>query len=562
MDLDSLGRTTELIKWIFDVINWAFDISVPAIFIGGLFIAVIVYTKKKVDKEGSAKGVYLGMVLALEMLLLVTVIYLLPKLIAPLPLVTDDAAAIRWTIIILTVTPGWFFFTRGYSKMRGVISVLFLLVTFYVGWLYNRWVGIILVSMPILMVYYHVIQKTAQVIYPVSDPDDKREALLKGQMFLFHLLGIQYPIWMPISKTAREFDVGIDGDTTRDMGTPGMIWTWPHQTVGSSIGIAFNKVDGPGVVFTRKYERPVALVDMRTQLRVTVVNTVTKDGMDVPAVVFSAFAIDRETWPKSDWSRVDFSRLKFRIGRDYKIDHTEGSYPYSSGRIRSALSTYGIMVPEKVVEGKRVPVYWDDWVMTQVEHVTRQVVSERSLDELWRPRKDGLGMSALDEMAGELKKQLIPKLEQVGVQLFTARIVNYQLDESMGEDGAGSERVKNGTGEKKNHIAQRNIKTWSSYWQQRITAAQTEVEFVYRQEIEKAHAYSKSVLLSAIADSITKAYEIRKDLPRHVIAQYFIHALEEYIKRTPGVNIKDAKERIEKIKELMLYSTSEESESE
>ena len=212
------------------------------------------------------------------------------------------------------------------------------------------------------------------------------------------------------------------------------------------------------------------------------------------------------------------------------------------------------------------PVYWDDWVVAQVEHATRQVVSERSLDELWRPRMDGRGASALNEMSEELNKLLTPQLRGFGVQLFIARIVNYKLedeaDEAHGEKKESDNGKKNGREEdKQNHIARQNINTWKSYWEQRIFEAKTEVEFIFRQEIEKAHAYSKSVLLSAIADSITKAHSIREDLPRHVIAQYFIHALEEYIRRTPGVNIKDAKARIDKIKEYMLYSTSRDSES-
>lgn len=562
MDPGSPEGTIVLIKWIFDVTNWVFDSFLPMILIGGLFIAVIVYTRNKINKEGPAKGAYLGVVLALEMFLGITVIYILPKLLALLPWVTDDTATIRW-IIFLAVIPGWFFFTREYSKLRGAISVSFILVIFFIGWLFNRWVGILAVSLPISLILYLFVGKTAQVIYPTSNPDDKRESRLKTQMFLSYLFGIQYPVWMPRSRTDREFDMRIAGDTKRDIGMPGMIWSWPHQAIGSSIGIEFKRVDGPGALFTGQYEKPVALVDLRLQLRSATVNTVTKDGMEIPAVVIAAFAIDKDKWPKAEWSRADLLRIKRRVGRDYKIDHMEGSFPYSAGRIRAAISTYGVLVMDGTKGIKQEPVYWDDWVMAQVEHVTRQVVSERSLDELWRPKKDERGTSALNEMSDELKKLLTPQLQEFGVQLYLARIVNYKLedvvDEASGnDDGKQNDREE----ERQNQIAQQNIKTWKSYWEQRIIEAQTEVEFIYRQEIEKAHAYSKSVLLSAIADSITKAYEIRKDLPRYVIAQYFIHALEEYIKRTPGVNIKDAKARIDKIKEYMLYSTSGESKGE
>lgn len=588
MGPDSPGGTINIIQWLFDVINWAFDSFLPMILIGGLFVAVVIYTRNKIQKEGSAKGMYLGTVLTLEMFLLITVIYLLPKLIALLPWVTDDTAAIRWTITFVMVVPSWYFFTKDTSQWRGAQFLSFILATFLIGWLFNRWVGILAISLPISLIWYLVIHRIAQVIYPVSCPDDKKEARQKTRMFISYLLGVQYPVWMPKSRADHEFDERIKGDTRRDMGMPGMIWSWPHQAIGSSIGIEFNKVDGPGVVFTGQYEKPVALVDLRMQLRSTTVKTVTKDGMEIPAVVIAAFAMDQERWPKAEWSRADFSRLKHRIGKDYKIDRTEGSFQYSTGRIKAALGTHGVMVPGETKDKNHKPLNWDDWVVAQVEHVTRQVVSERSLDELWRPQNDGRGASALNEMSDEITDRLSLQLREAGVQLFVARIVNYVLvddedaektpgkkegktAEKKSEEAADKkkeggedrkdEKEKGGEEKKKNHIARRNIKTWSSYWEQRIIAAQTEVEFIYRQEIEKAHAYSKSVLLSAIADSITKAYEIRRDLPRHVIAQYFIHALEEYIKRTPGVKLKDAKARIEKIKEYMLYSTPVESES-
>jgi tagatose-1,6-bisphosphate aldolase non-catalytic subunit AgaZ/GatZ len=109
--------------------------------------------------------------------------------------------------------------------------------------------------------------------------------------------------------------------------------------------------------------------------------------------------------------------------------------------------------------------------------------------------------------------------------------------------------------EKNDPIVQQNINIWRSYWEQRITETNADIEFIYRDEIEKAHAYSKSVLLSAVADSISKAHQIHEDLPRHVIAQYFVHALEEYVKGQPGLNIEASKKRLEGIKDILFYRT-------
>jgi hypothetical protein len=282
------------------------------------------------------------------------------------------------------------------------------------------------------------------------------------------------------------------------------------------------------------YEAPVALIDLRTHLRTTVVNAVSRDGMQVPAVVFMAFAIDRDKWPKEGWSKAHFSRMKYLFNGDAALDHLEGSYPFSSGRVRAAINKIGVNT--SLQDGERPEFCWDEWVVKQVEQATREVLAKRSLDELWRPQNDGPAVSALDEMAADLREQVAPALAEIGVQLFGARIVNYEL----GEDSP---------------VTKQNIKTWSTFWEQQITEAHADAEAIYREEIERAHAFSKSVLLDAIAESINAARTINPALPRHVIAQYYVHALEEYIKTQPGINIAESKKRVEDLKGLLLYRT-------
>ncbi|MBK9927494.1 MAG: hypothetical protein IPP66_19670 [Anaerolineales bacterium] len=531
-------------RTVIQIINQGMDIFIPILFAIGLTAILVLYAYNKIQTDGLGKGFYLSVLFFLEIIFIVAVIYYVPKLLTNLIGNGQYATFLRWLVIYSIVIPGWYSLTKEHSGKRGAISISIILFTFSLGWLYDQWIGVIFISTPLIVTYYHVTYKVAQIIYPTSDPENKREEQQRVRTFIAYLLGIQYPIWIAKSKTSREYEKVIDGDTTVVQGGHGVIYTWSHQVAGISKGIEFNRVDGPNVTFTKQFEWPVALVDLRTQLRVTQVNTITKDGMEIPSIVFTAFAIDKENWPKPTWSKAFYSKLKYIVGKDYEIDHPKGSHPYSSGRVRSALSISGINTSQKD-ENEKSEIHWDEWVIMQVEHVTRQVVSERSLDELWRPRNDELGKSALDEMADDLKSLLSPRLAEAGIQLFTARIVNYKLDEEE---------------EKGNLIAQQNLKTWSSYWEQRVTEAQADIEFIYREEIDKAHAYSKSILLSAIADSIDKARKIREDLPRHVIAQYFVHALEEYIKKVPELDVTDFKQRIDRIKDLMTYSSPEEKE--
>ncbi len=527
--------TPDIIELI-DRINHGLDIVIPIALGIGIIAVILIYTRNKISGDGVVKGLYLGILAFIEAGIIVTIIYYLPQILEIFLRNAISTSTLRWIIIYLII-PIWYLSTRKNNGWRGATSVFIILTVFLIGWLYERWIGIIIISFPVLAIFIHVINKIAQIMLPTSDPESKTEARQKTRAFIVYLLGIQHPTWVVGAKAERGFEKRLTGDTTQSLGIPGIIWTWSHQVAGISKGIEFNRVEGPGIVFTKQYEYPLALIDLRTQIRVSTVNTITKDGMEIPAIVFAAFAIDKEAWPKDGWSKAFFSKLKFLTGKNFEIDHGDGSYPYSSGRIRSALSTSGINNTVQS-EAEKAEFFWDDWVVKQIEHATRQVISDRSLDELWRPRNDGLGCSALDETAIELKRLLSPKLAEAGINLYAARIVNYDIKEDS-------------------QIAQQNIKTWSSYWEQRITEANADIEIVYREEIEKAHAYSKSILLSAVADSIAKAREIHKDLPRHVIAQYYVHALEEYIKKQPGLDVVESKQRLENIKEFLMFNRTE-----
>jgi len=489
---------------------------------------VIKYTRKNIIKEGFGKGAYMGLVAALEASLLVFLIYYpFPQFLVYLSQGTIELAIIRWFIIYAIAITWSYYVSHKNSGRRGIWSVLIILTTLFFGWLYDHWLGILAMSVPILSIYLYIIYKVAQVILPASNPEDKQEAWKKMRIFLAYLLGVQHPIWIAESKTGRTFEKPVvEGNAGNEMGKHGIVWTWSHQVAAIAKGAELNRIEGPGLIFTELRESPTTLIDLRMQSRISTVHAVTKDGMDVSTVVFTAFVIDRR-------NSITLVPSKHKHGNEnaFIIDHTEGSFPYSAGRIRSVLSTAGIVHP-RLGETEKPDFFWDEWVVKQVEYVTRQVVAERSLDELWHPQHDDLGASALNEIANRLQELLSPQLAEVGVHLITVRIVNYELPEQ-------------------HKIIEQNLNTWKSYWEQQITETKADIEMIYREEIEKAHAYSKSILLSAIADSINKARKINENLPRHMIAQYFIHALEEYIKGQPGLNVPESKKRLEMVKEIL-----------
>jgi len=76
------------------------------------------------------------------------------------------------------------------------------------------------------------------------------------------------------------------------------------------------------------------VVDLRTQLRSSEIDAVSKDGNPFKAILFSAFAIDRQEWSVAELHRLQNANPILKDGKE--LDHNLGSFPYSQARVRAA----------------------------------------------------------------------------------------------------------------------------------------------------------------------------------------------------------------------------------
>jgi hypothetical protein len=443
----------------------------------------------------------------------------------------------RWILLYLSIPPYFYFRTRKNGHQRGLIFSLVTLTILLFGWLFERWVGIILISVPISAILLFLIYHLAQAILPSASPEEKKERQHKYNALLAYMTGMQMPVWTAKESASQEFETLIPGDTSPNGSKPGIIWTHSHQVAGITAGTEFSRVDGPGTIFTTSYERAASLVDLRRQVRTQEFDALTKDGIAIKARISIDFEIDFEDWPKKNWRQPDLKQMADDIAQNpylekgIKVDRKIGSYWYSTARVKSVLSTIGINTNPKDSATGSV-INWDEWIVKHVENVARQILSQRTVDELWRPVDNKTGAGALDEIAFQIRESVGPKLRRLGITLFSCRVVNFDLP-------------------KDSPIRKQQIDTWKTLWDQRITAILSNAAAIRKEEIEKAHAYAKSEVLDAIADSIEKARALHPDLPRHVIALYFIHAIEEVIRKRPDSNSQEAKERLDTIKNLL-----------
>jgi len=489
-----------------------------------------------IQKEGWGRGGYLSVIFLIVLAIPFSILGIFPEFFSEETGI--HASSIRWVLLYLSAPVIGYFGTKKHSKGRGGFVALGHLLILLAGWLLGRWVGIIFFSLPLIAVLYFILYHLAQVILPTSVPESQEEIKQKFKAFAFYMWGIQYPFWAVKSNAARDIDMRIPGDYFKEFGNPGIVWTHSHQVVGQSSGIEFNEVAGPGILFTERYERPVAIVDLRTQLRtVADLKAVTKDGISITAVLFTSFKIDQDDW--SAWDKEERHRV-WRVSpilqNGLKVDREIGSYPYSTARVHAVLSTAGVSDDETSSD-----IYWDEIIVERVSREARIVLSERNLNKLWTPEQDGAGKSALDEIANEINKRAKPRLQELGVKLFASRIVNFILDED-------------------DRIRKRHVESWRAIWQQKIQEKiiAAEAETIALQE--NAQIYTRATLLQTISKSLRRAREIDPHLSKYVIALHFMSTLEDLLRGSPTENAEEQQKKLAEWREsVLLYKRTNKS---
>jgi len=523
-------------------------------------------------REGVSRGIFFSILTLLVEALAVTIFWYVPHWIYLYLTSKISPEFMRW-VFLYAVSIVYYLYSREFSGARGFVTYLAHLTALLLGWLFGGWLGIIFLSMPLILAFYFALKYLALAIVPAANPDDRfldfnelvgffgQVYLLLARIFksdertllqhfrdtvtkftdsihriggekwkrflvlVWYMWGVQYPHLVVTDTIGRRIETRIRGSQFNSAGAPGMIWCKSNQLIGITTGPHFARVGGPGLVFTHMMERPIQIadphagpsspeldavgcVDLRIQLRTAKIAAVTKDGNPFEAILFTSFAIDRLDWTLADHHRLNKANPILRNGRN--VDHGVGNFKYNPARVQAALSTTSI---NNSIPGAGIQIiHWDDWVVSRLSEATRQVLSQRNLDELWHPRGDGAGKNALDEIGGEIKAIMEPRLQEYGIRLFASRVVNYIFPE--------------------NHpIVQQQIATWSAAWEKRSAQTLAEGQAEADRLEREATAYARSMFLTLVADGLDKARLVNPELPKHVIAMRVIGAMEELLKQ-------------------------------
>lgn len=427
------------------------------------------------------------------------------------PIATTVRIVIPFPLWLIPLAVLWQ--TRRYSGRRSPRTAFLHVLVISLGWWLGGLLGWFAFSLPLLFIFYFYLDQAAMVVVPASDPENAGERRQRAQILRAYAWDFQTPMYVVADHSGRKVEKRIPaspfGPLATALGIPGLLWTRSHQVAAVISGIDFRRVDGPGVIFLRKFERPFQVVDLRNQLRVSVLDVASQDGIPYKAILFLGFCLDREDWPEDLHTQLKTMTPLLENAKNVKRDGLV--YPFSPPRVQAVLSKTGV----KLSGAGQTTLHWDEWVVSQVEEIARQELNRYPINAFWQG--EGGVTSALEQISRRIKEQAELPLRAAGVNLFAARIVNFRFSEQAEKQVDG--------------ISQQQIELWKAFWERRReeTLAQAKADAERMQQ--EAWAYAQSLLLTSIAEGFEQVKKSHPDLPSSAIALLFLSAVQDYITR-------------------------------
>jgi hypothetical protein len=437
----------------------------------------------------------------------------------------NSAIDIVLIIFLFTGLVTVFLYTNKYGGYRGLVSATGHLILLLLGWRLGKWLGIIFISLPFIALYYYILYRFSEVIILPSDPESHNEKIERFKVFTWYMWGVQYPVITIPDRPNAKAVTHINGSVFKNSGAPGYVWTNAYQVIGLTGGTSFTRVEGPGAIYTRRFERVQEVIDLRTQLRTKEIDAITRNGIPIRAVLFASFCVDR---------------LPFDQKISDRLRHA-GSYPYSRPRVQAALSLEGVNASSS--EQEFSALRWDEQTMSHIEEISRQVIAEMSLEELWHPNReeDGQEVSSLDLIARKIREQALVFLHAHGVHLYSARIVNYHLLH-QNSDVSDNQDI----------ISAQQLPVWISRLEKISNNKMAEVTAELEQKQLDASVVASTMILKSIAESLQNA-PVKTGFSRYIIAMRYLNILYDMVQEQPKLAGKKGEELMQKISILRGY---------
>ncbi len=363
-----------------------------------------------------------------------------------------------------------------------------------VGYVAGRWVGLLTITLPAILIFLISLHRTAAYVLPLRDKGQRRQAF---RSLLTFTMGTNYPYYFVRDGKTEQRVAG--NPYSQFFAGPGIVFVDCDHAAYLTDGVKVKGVLESGLNFTGMFDREPKAIDLRPQLCAFDVKAMTQDGMVVKSRAFVAFRVH----PGSQAAPAGTStRRKARLGEPFPLR-------------RRSIHLISTQEPaEKAVDADKASERFDwsaDLVPQIVTRTFQDCISHYSLDEL---------CSALEpqrfpyqEIVAKLDNGLHDPLRRIGLELLEA-----WTTELLPEDSA---------------ITERRIANWRTDWERQIVSLISGGKAEYARQMEQARADAELRILLRFGQ-VAQSSHLGDAASQAALTLRFIDCLGEVVSETEG----------------------------
>lgn len=279
-----------------------------------------------------------------------------------------------------------------------------------------------------------------------------------------HLLRLLF-YWNPgLSATAhaRAYEVDHENEAMGKIGGPASVSVHGGTAVLLERGGGFSRIEGPGEIDLKPFERVQAVIDLRTLSRPAHASARTKDGILVEADVSASFHLMMQLDDEdlSEYDELPVSREVIR-----RIVYEAGS-----------------------------PSGWESAASKAVASGVNGIISKKMFDELWAP--DDPKQNPRREMFDAVSVKAKANLRKKGIKLIDMSIGALDIDEK---------------------IVEQRRELWKAYWESQSSITEAEGDAEANRKIEIAKAQAQAELIQTITQGLRMILETSSEQTASVV---------------------------------------------
>lgn len=380
------------------------------------------------------------------------------------------------------------------------------------------WAGVLMLFLYPFLLYRLTVAFISFFLLPI-ELKHWRQWIQPAQALIGFARGANFPFYAYDEKTDR-LEKRIDGNIIAKKAGLGIILQRPEHAVVLHNGAVVTRVADGDIVFTKRLERVLELVDLRHHiLMMPGVKAITKDGISVKLTLFVPCRIDRTGIPSS----------------------SERLYPFNPNAVFKAVCEENI-----AEDGKQS---WYKLTIQKARRATCDVISTYTLDRLLIAEEPE--QIPRREIREHIKNRLTAEMVGSGVEIIGVGFANIEPDDPLDGQRRGTDQEEGLI-----NVATQRINSWQVKWQRRASVRRAEGEAEAIRILEQARAKALIELINAVEEGFREmASHDNGAQPGDIIALSFVSAIEQMLSQQnfpKPLEIFDTQSTLQEIRQLML----------